>query len=1476
MIKPDWDIFKAKFSNNPQAYFEWLCYILFCIEFHKGRGIFRFKNQSSVETNPIKKDNEVIGWQAKFYSSALSNHKAEIITTIETAKRTYPEVTRIILYTNQEWGQYRGKYPRGLAEIEAKSKDLNLEIDWRIASFFESPFVCIENKIVIKHFFSFNNSVFNLIEELQEHTINILKEIQTSFIFKGQTFNIDRGDLIRQIRNAITPVIILSGIAGVGKTVIVKKYFEDLGKDIPFYVFKATEFNNLRNINDFFRGISLNEFISAHNENEKIVVIDSAEKILDLTNTDPLKEFLSVLIEKKWEIIFTTRNNFIKDLNYQFFEIFNIAPSNIEVPGLNEKDLQTFSNTYSFPLPSDAKFLELLKNPFYLNEYLKFNISDEIDYSNFKNQLWLKVIKKSKPQRERCFLSIAHERALTGQFYIDSIFESGILEDLVVDGLLGYETPGYFITHDIYEEWALEKIIEAKYLRRHSLQDFFNNIGGSLPMRRSYRNWLSEKLLLNDDEIKRCIDESIKIRDIKPFWKDETLISVLLSDHSEFFFKNFKEELLQDNLTFLKRLTFLLRLACKDIDTDFFQQLGLKNLNVFSLQYVLTKPKGSGWECLIKFVYENINLIKLENTGFILPVIHDWNSKFKIGITTKFSSLISLGFYKWAIEKDVYFSQDDYKQKMLQTIIYGASEIVDELKNIFEEILKNNWKYHRDPYYDLAETILTTFDGINIWRVIPEYVLKLADLFWRFTPRKDERFYDSRENMEKHFGLEEIHHEFSPASALQTPIFQLLHFTYGKTIDFILRFVNKCTEHYANSRFDTSIYKVKLYFDDNKVKEQYISHCLWNMYRGTSSPVSPYLLQSIHMALEKFLLEKGKSLNSDELEGWLIYLLENSESASISAVVTSIVLAFPEKTFNVSKILFKTKDFIVHDKTRLSYEYHAKSFYSFGSGLNYHHKIYEDERIKTCEDAHRKWSLEELFLNYQLFRSAEVSEDEAINRQKVLWEILDEYYNQLPDKSHETKEDKTWRLFLARMDKRKMDIKTEVTDKRIIFQFDPEIDSELKKYREKFLTTISESTKYTSVKLWAIFRMKNDEKYKDYRVYEENPTIALKEVREIVKELSESKSDSFSLFNISIPAEVCSVLVRDHINILSEEEKEFCKGVIIASASSSFSINYQYQISDGVESAISVLPILFQEFCKKRATIKKILLITLFDPHNIGAYAMFSDFPTNAISKLYNISFNDANSILFGFLYLKPKYENLREKIQKENHKKNIHRTQEYEIIERFIQEYETEIQNVIDNNLSYKDLGEIRNLDINILNRAFRLIPLKTNNEIHKKIIKDIVTHSLPKILSEKQENRFDYRVKHDLLRTYALFILNRAKEEIEDYLEPLIENFIVSRTTAELLQKFIWAEDKLNTYDNFWLVWNLINKKIVEICKDGDGYWYVDEIIKSYLFAQTPWKETACVFLRFRTLSPVYPGHPVPLYPDTQSRFTRTPSLE
>ena len=63
-----------------------------------------------------------------------------------------------------------------------------------------------------------------------------------------------------------------------------------------------------------------------------------------------------------------------------------------------------------------------------------------------------------------------------------------------------------------------------------------------------------------------------------------------------------------------------------------------------------------------------------------MPIIHDWNSKVKEGETTRLSSLIALQYYQWIIKEGVYFSHDNTKDNLFQTILYGASEIKDELK----------------------------------------------------------------------------------------------------------------------------------------------------------------------------------------------------------------------------------------------------------------------------------------------------------------------------------------------------------------------------------------------------------------------------------------------------------------------------------------------------------------------------------------------------------------------------------------------------------------------------------------------------------------------------------------------------------------------------------------------------------------------------------------------------------------------------
>ncbi len=112
-------------------------------------------------------------------------------------------------------------------------------------------------------------------------------------------------------------------------------------------------------------------------------------------------------------------------------------------------------------------------------------------------------------------------------------------------------------------------------------------------------------------------------------------------------------------------------------------------------------------------------------------------------------------------------------------------------------------------------------------------------------------------------------------------------------------------------------------------------------------------------------------------------------------------------------------------------------------------------------------------------------------------------------------------------------------------------------------------------------------------------------------------------------------------------------------------------------------------------------------------------------------------------------------------------------------------------------------------------------------------------------------YHIQSSLKREYdsnyycffgrlAYFILNSSKSEVSQYIKPFITNFNKLDILADLFQKFIFAEDYLNTYDNFWQVWNIFYENMLELCEKGDNY-HTAKIIKSYLLAQSPWEKTA-----------------------------------
>lgn len=247
MVKPNWNIFKAKFSENPQENFEWFCYLLFCKEYNLPKGIFRYKNQSAIETDPIKVGSKIIGWQAKFYTVSLSSKKQEILETVQKAKRDYPSITNLIFYINKEWGQVKGKEPKGKVDAEAEALKLGIKIEWQMTSFFESQFVAIDNKIISSYFFNesslidlspkkgwypyenWAHSPLGIKEEyiVSDKTVLYNEKNEEKPLIEG--LNELRAKLLKE-KSAIR----LVGLSGVGKTRFVQAIFDErIGKNIP-------------------------------------------------------------------------------------------------------------------------------------------------------------------------------------------------------------------------------------------------------------------------------------------------------------------------------------------------------------------------------------------------------------------------------------------------------------------------------------------------------------------------------------------------------------------------------------------------------------------------------------------------------------------------------------------------------------------------------------------------------------------------------------------------------------------------------------------------------------------------------------------------------------------------------------------------------------------------------------------------------------------------------------------------------------------------------------------------------------------------------------------------------------------------------------------------------------------------------------------------------------------------------------------
>jgi hypothetical protein len=1484
----NWDNFEAKFNPNKQAAFERLCYLLFCKEHNKSTGISRFKNHAGIETDPIDEDGAVIGWQAKFYTTRLSEHEEEFRDAVDVAKQRHPALTKVVFYTNQDFGQDAKKTdPPYKTRIEEHAASRGVELEWRTASYFQSPFVCEENVSIAQYFFSLQKGVLESIRAIALHTEAVLKQIHSEINFGAQTIRLDRTAVVARTKETLKscPLLILSGGAGVGKTAVVKDFYQAIGEEAPLFVFKASQFNNLSHVDELltsFGEITLSEFIKEHEDiSAKYIVIDSAEKVADIENQDALQIFLSALLDAGWGIIFTVRYSYLDDLRSQLKEIYHISFQTLDVPNLSPDELAKMSGDFSFELPRNDRLRELLQVPLYLNEYLQNypDVQHDISYADFRELLWRKHIQRSMYQknnlhvrREECFLRIALARANSGSFFVKADgFDQEALARLNNDGIVERDPSvgGYFITHDVYEEWALDKIIERSLRSAQDIPSFYQTIGDSLPIRRAFRSWLSDKLLVNDDPAKSLIAFTVGDSQMARHWKDEVLVSVLLSDYSDVFFEHFEEELLRapekrgahDESSsklvravsvgysyeerLLHKILFLLRIACKSIDEEFLRLLGLAKTDGVALRSIFTVPRGRGWNSAIAFVNKHRTQLKFTYMDAIIPVLEEWNRKNREGETTKHAAQMALFYFEELTKRENFYwgSRDETKNKLIATILNGSHELKAELHGIVDEVIATRDTSHRGRYYELIKAVLSSAsESAEIAKNLPEDVIRLANLFW-FHTAEPEGYSDHRLDLEQYFDLAPDHHEYYPASALQTPVFPLLRAAPKETVDFILSFTNRAVEYFAKSEFAKfEAQEVTVPLDDQaSVVTQYICHRIWNLYRGTQT--APPLLESVHMALEKWLLSVARSAAPEILQEWCLYLIRNSRSASIAAIVASVVLAEPSKLFSVARVLFRTKEFFFFDQARLQLDMSAKSLYSMSHDPL---GLFKNERLETCDDKHRGRSLEHQALQYQLFRDEGEDEEIAKIRQETLWKIFDDYYAQLPDRTNETDSDKSWRLCLARMDRRKMKITTETKDNRLLLNFNPEIDADLRKHSEDALAKNSEAMKYIPLKLWSQYRFeRNEGEYKKYPQYDNNYRLVVAETKEVIEGLQADRSEdrSFTLFYHSVPPYTCAVLIRDHPTQLSAEEKDFCKTTLLSYASLPLESDYRYQAGDGVVAAINVLPLLLRVFLRDSKRIKEMLLLLLFNEDSVGMNQRLADYAVSAVLEhLWRESPVDANSIVAGYVLLKPQFDNLLKGVIKENRTKGEYGVSQAAVVGRLRAGFEAEISAVVANQCGFADMSNVTRLDPGTLITAFLLLPLGTKDEFHRKFVREMCPVVAKSVKSDdRREDRLDYTLRHRFLEKLAYFVLSSPREDIEASLKPFVDGLGDSRQDADLFNEFVIAEDRLDQYEQFWTVWQYFYPPIVELCKRDHLRVYGTSVVHSYLLAGQLWKEDA-----------------------------------
>ncbi|MCF8308563.1 MAG: ATP-binding protein [Bacteroidales bacterium] len=839
----------------------------------------------------------------------------------------------------------------------------------------------IKDKDFFQHFDNTQlNPYFKAVEKLKSDSKEVLRPIKT-FIGKDENkLKLTRTETREKILKAFShnQFTLVTGNPGVGKSTEIKEILQNDFPNVSVFVFRADQFNE-STIANVFSSQGVNEtiediFSCISLIPEKIIFIDSLEKLLEANPECAFKQLLTLLKEHPEIKIIASSRKYAIDLLTLKFGIDKDNTSIINIPTLNEEELKLVVEKFpqlNSVLKND-KVKNLLQSPKYLDfSILSINKTND-DYANvslteFKDKLWNSLVvdstntKNGLPiKREEAFKEIAIKRAKEMTLFTKpDKSDAEAIACLENDEIVFQENNNrkYSPTHDILEDWALVKYISSKFEEYPKPKDLFRNLGNEPAIRRAFRLWVEDYLIDNISKINELIKATIADQTIEKYWVDELLVAVFKSENSNSFFVNFENELLSDDANFFNRCLHIIKTCCKESDPK-------------TIKSNLLLPIGSGWKEVLFFIQKHITQlgnIKLSILNFLSDwyyrLLFQYNQIDYIELEAVKSIVLH---YLEEIEDEKEFWQKrnaKYKESDLIIILFDLAEISkEEIKQLVARAFahkedRKSWKLN-SFYKNVIESCLSGIGNQRLVKELPELIVDTAWKYWKYIPPKKEDFSTDRFGIlashslsdEECWGIKNKY-SFFPSGIYKTPFYNLLWVHPMIGMKFIIDFINYSVEFYVNAscKYKHNISQIEVELNDGTVEEKWAAWELWGAYRGLS--VTNYALESLLMSFEKFLLETAEiktDVSKKILKFIFEYVLKNSNNVAPLAVLTSVAIAYPEEVEEAMLPLLSVHEFYEWDLSRAFQEHSSLS------PMDNHIPFAQKERWKSNQLPHRK------------------------------------------------------------------------------------------------------------------------------------------------------------------------------------------------------------------------------------------------------------------------------------------------------------------------------------------------------------------------------------------------------------------------------------------------------------------------------------------------------------------------------------------